>query len=185
MESKFYTLIFEFYNKNNIGGILRGDHVTFSKDWEKIANEKKYPEHMKNVLTRLANTKNRLIVTDVNRNSSGAIGNPIAGVLPEDIILNVAEEISPGLPIDSIPVPLNLIQRVENGINLGQIPDCWKTPVVITQSRTFDPKKDSIDTEGNPDYTKYKKLAHQHILDRQKEGHKPEQKGIGMTGQTS
>jgi hypothetical protein len=182
MESKFYTLINEFYNRNNIGGFLRGDHVSIADGWEQMVKDLDYPEDMRNIITRLANTKNRLVITDVFRDSNASIGNPQAATFPSNAIISVAEEISPGLPIDPIPLPIKVLKRINNGHNLGEIPAAWKHPVTISNGRPLT-DDDVIDTFKDPDYTKYKDLAKQHILDRQVDDHKPEKKGVDMTGQ--
>lgn len=175
MESKFYTLLKEYYDRNSIGGFLPGDFVELDLQKAKDAH---CADGVLNILDHMdKNDHSRLVVTKISRQNVGVFrGNN--STLPEHLVIDVAEEIAPGLYLDPIPVPACAVKRVNTGVNLGEVPSGWKyTPKLCV--REFDPETDHI---SEPDYNKYKKYG-MDVLNRWIDGHNPHERGVNFTSQ--
>jgi len=160
------------------GGLLAGDVVKIRKDAFK--NEKvtgmldNYKAQIKNAME----TDLNLRVSCVKSIRANSTGNYSGGTdAPTDYHVDIYVEYAPGLWRDAMTVPMEILERIDTGINMAPIPDSLKRPTVVqgaTELKTNDkdrtnakkdtkmanitPPKDGRDgiekpTEDKKDYT--------------------------------
>lgn len=136
------------------GGLLQGDIVQFAKD--ALKNDKirsttpQMQEIIKDAINSGLNLRVSCIKTERANTATGIVGGADA---PTGFFVDLVVEYAPGLWRDPITVPIEVLERIETGINLAPVPDSLKRPD-DTQVNPSEAKPSDIKREDGEDATK-------------------------------
>lgn len=142
-DSKFSVLAEDVITRYQQGGLLTGDIVKFRKDALKNPKVKDMSSTYKTVIEDAAKTDLNLRVSSVKTirptTSNFYGGGQGAGTdAPYDYFVDLVIEYAPGLFRDPITVPIEVLDRVDTGINLAPIPDSLKRPSKSTKPQELE-----------------------------------------------
>jgi len=136
LKSKFDKLFEDTIYRFQSGGVMNGDIVKFRKD---ALNNEKIKGMMENYQAQIRNA----METDLNLRVSAvksvrpATTQNYSGVgtdAPADHYVDIVVEYAPGLWRDPITVPIEVLERVDTGINMAPVPDSLKKDDPTTNS---------------------------------------------------
>ena len=142
---KFETLLENTRARYTMGGLLVGDLV-------KVKKEALTSEWAKKQAQTLVEKLKQFVETDLNVRVSAvkALRPAVASAVHaesqvDDFYCDVVIETAPGLYMDFITLPINLLEAVPQDINLAEVPDSLKqeapdgTPTEVKTEETDDP----------------------------------------------
>lgn len=141
--SKFSVLAENFITRFQSGGILTGDIVKFRKDVLKNKYFAEKGENVKEAIRNAMETDLNLRVSAVKSTRVNSTGNYDGGFghgtdSPDNLYLDIVVEYSPGLWRDPMTVPLEVVERVDTGVNMAPIPDSLKRDSESTKPEDVD-----------------------------------------------
>lgn len=130
---KYEAIIENTITRFEQGGILSGDLVKFRKDAMKNEKVAAMMSNYKAMIEDAINTDLNLRVSaikSIRPTTSGNYGNGHwqGTEAPTDHYVDIVVEYAPGLWKNPITVPIEVLERVDTGINLAPVPDSVKRP---------------------------------------------------------
>lgn len=151
MNNNFIQLVESTINRFTNGGLLVGDLVKIKP---KAFNHPDFEsnEEVKFKLKEFLNSDLNLRILNIKNNYSSAMaGNNEDKINPRMMLVDIAQEIAPGRYYGQVTVPMDILQRLDNGINLPPIPDSVKYKGKITIKPEI-PEEAEETSEFSPGY---------------------------------
>ena len=144
--NKFNTLLEGTFSRFQGGGFLTGDIVKFKPDSMNNNWVKKQPQGLIEKLKEFTECDENIRVSCVKAIRSAPGGSIQQDNQVDDFYCDIVREKAPGLFMDFITVPAELLEYQEIGINLPNVPDSQKRqtredqkPVELEQENAEDP----------------------------------------------
>ena len=130
--NKFDVLLESAFNRFQGGGFLTGDLVKFKPsalgtDWAK-----KQPENLFQKLKEFTETDENIRISAVKALRPAVSGSVQQHSQVDDFYCDIVREKAPGLFMDFITVPAEILEYQDMGINLPDVPDSQKRDEDIT-----------------------------------------------------
>jgi len=120
---KFDTILEGAFSRFQGGGFLSGDLVKLRGNALTSEWAKKQPENLMQKLKEFAETDENIRVSSVKALRPAAGGGTQQDNQVDDFYCDVVREKAPGLFIDFITIPSELLEYIDLGVNLPPIPD--------------------------------------------------------------
>lgn len=146
--------IYRFQN----GGLLNGDIVKIRKDALNNDKVKKMSDPYREIIKNAMSTDLNLRVSAVKSirpNTAGNYTGTYGTDAPADYYVDVVVEYAPGLFRDPITVPMEILERVDTGINLSPI-----APSTVRKNKETKPAKVTVNDGNRTNPSKNTKLEH-------------------------
>jgi len=158
---KYETLIEAAITRFEQGGLLSGDIVKFRKDVMKNEKVKAMMDNYKAMIEDAINTDLNLRVSAIKSIRPTTSGNYEGGHnsgtdSPTDHYVDIVVEYAPGLWRNPITVPMEVLERVDTGINMAPIPDSLKKKYAVTGPNAVnspDADRKTPTTNTKPEFT--------------------------------
>lgn len=158
--------IYRFQN----GGILPGDLVKIHKDALNHPKVKELSQEYKELIKQAIKTDLNLRAGAVKSNRPNTSTNYGGGQTdaPTDFYVDVVAEYAPGLWRNPMTLPIEVIERIDNGANIAPVPDSMKRKSKVTK-----PEKTESKDENRRTATKNTKLPTGKVSDGRDQAIKP------------
>lgn len=140
-ESKCSLLIEDTVYRYQTGGFLAGDIVKFRKNAFKNEKLMAMSEQYKAMVKNAMDTDLNLRVSSIKSIRPNTSGNYQSTDAPGDFYVDLVVEYAPGLWKDPITVPMEVLEKVETGINFAPVPDSLKR-------KNKEHKPEKVNTDG-------------------------------------
>lgn len=121
--NKFKTLLENNFTRFQGGGFLTGDLVKLKSDAANSDWAKKQPENLLAKLREFIDTDEVIRVSSVKAQRPQTHGGFQQHLITDGFYCDIVREKAPGMWYDFITVPSELLEYVETGINLPDVPD--------------------------------------------------------------